>query len=193
MVWALEMDFLPVPTAAAGATLAEGVASVREEELPFRRMSDATPPLIRGPVLAAGVLIAAPPAVEGSNVALLAAPVLLRPPLARPPVLPAAPAEEALVVVDDVPLMLLPLVDAVLLKFASLDRYAISSAAAPDAAADGAPEAVADPGGGGLLSVMARTRYGVSMLRDMIVEIRPAPKGQRNCRSLPLSELLRET
>ena len=84
--------------------------------------------------------MAAPPAVEGSNVALLVVPVLLRPPRARPPVL--------LVFVVDVPLLM---VDAVLLRFPSLDRYAISSVAAPDA--DEAPEAVADPGGGGL-SVM---------------------------------------
>ena len=85
--------------------------------------------------------MAAPPAVEGSNVALLAVPVLLRPPRARPPVL-------LVFVVVDVPLLM---VDAVLLRFASLDRYAISSVAAPDA--DEAPEPVADPGGGGL-SVM---------------------------------------
>ena len=133
MVWALEIDFLPPPAAAAPppAAFAEGVASVREEasRAPGRK-SDATPLTAAAP-LAAGVLITVPPAVEGSKVALLAVPVLLRPPLDRPPVpvgLPTPPDAEALVVVGimasctfwDVPL--LPVAAAVLLRFASLDR-----------------------------------------------------------------------
>ena len=134
MVWALEIDFLPPPAAAAAppAAFAEGVASVREEasRAPGRK-SDATPLTAAVPLAAGVLIIAAPPAVEGSNVALLAVPVLLRPPLDRPPVpvgLPTPPDAEALVVVGimascilwDVPL--LPVAAAVLLRFASLDR-----------------------------------------------------------------------
>ena len=152
MVWALEIDFLPPPAAPAVA-FAEGVASVREEEEEEGRKSDATPLAAAAAPLAAGVRIIAaappPPAVDGSKVALLVAPVLLRPPLDRPPVPP-----EALPVVDGMlPLLLLLLLAlGALLRFASLDRYAISSVAAPAAEAAGAPDAEAEAGGG--LSVM---------------------------------------
>jgi len=180
----LETDFLP-PTAAA----AEGVAKANELLLVVplvllrpARPSDAAA-AAADPFLAAGVLIAPPPPpapamAEGSYVALLALP----PPLRRPPRdLPPVLLPAGLVVALNVPLLFMLVV--VLLRFASLDRYAISSAAAPvdtdPATPDEAAGSEADAGGGEFAEggLMVRERYVVLLCHDTIIFRRQKANG----------------